>query len=146
MASAFRALGSRVTLVSSRDRVLPGEDPDAAEVIDEVFQRRGITVLDHARASSVVAVDGGVRVALVDGREVLGSHALIAVGSVPQTSGLGVDGALDDRGFAVVDKVSRTKVPGVYAAGDCTGVLMLASVAAMVWARTTEASWVHAFA
>ena len=63
-----------------------------------------------------------------------GSHVLLAVGSVPNTAGLGLDEAgveCDERGFIVVDRVSRTTARGVYAAGDCTGVLMLASVAAM---------------
>ena len=135
-ASGFRALGSNVTLVSSRARVLPGEDPDAATVIDEVFRRRGITVLDHSRAEAVRRTEDGkgVVVTLTDGRTVEGSHALIAVGSVPQTQGLGLEGVgvrLDERGSITVDRVSRTSVPGIYAAGDCTGVLLLASVAAM---------------
>ncbi len=133
-ASGFRALGSAVTLVSSRDRVLPGEDSDAATVIDEVFRRRGITLLDRSRAATVARSAGGVLVTLTDGREVHGSHALIAVGSVPQTAGLGLEEAgvdVDAGGFVQVDRVSRTSVPGIYAAGDCTGVLALASVAAM---------------
>ncbi len=135
-ASAFRALGCEVTLVSSRERVLPGEDPDAAEVIDEVFRRRGITLLDRSRAAAARRTEDGkgVVVSLTDGREIEGSHALIAVGSIPQTAGLGLAEAgvaLDQHGFVTVDRVSRTSVPGIYAAGDCTGVLALASVAAM---------------
>jgi len=135
-ASAYRALGSRVTLVSSRDRVLPGEDPDAAAVAEDVFTRRGIEVLGRSRATSVVRTEDGkaVEVRLQDRRVVTGSHALMAVGSVPQTAGLGLEQVgvrVDRAGFVQVDRVSRTSVPGVYAAGDCTGVLMLASVAAM---------------
>ena len=71
---------------------------------------------------------------LTDGRTVSGSHCLLAVGSVPNTAGIGLEEAgvkLDQRGFIEVDRVSRTTARGVYAAGDCTGVLMLASVAAM---------------
>ncbi|HVF20662.1 MAG TPA: NAD(P)H-quinone dehydrogenase [Mycobacteriales bacterium] len=133
-AGAFQALGSAVTLVSSRDRVLPGEDPDAALLLEDVFQRRGMTVLKGARASSVERTADGIVVKLDDGSSVEGSHALMTVGSVPSTSGLGLEDvgiALDERGYVVVDKVSRTTAQGVYAAGDCTGVLMLASVAAM---------------
>ncbi len=133
-ASAYRALGSRVTLVSSRDRVLPSEDPDAAGVIEEAFADRGITVLERSRAAAVRRVGDGVVVELEDGREVSGSHALLAVGSVPNTEDLGLAEAgvqVDDRGSIVVDRVSRTSARGVYAAGDCTGTLMLASVAAM---------------
>ena len=134
LAHAYVGLGARVTLVSSRDRVLPGEDADAATVIEDVFRRDGMEVLGRSRMASVERTDHGVCVTLTDGRTVLGSHALLAVGSVAQTSGIGLaeNGiALTDSGHIEVDGVSRTSVRGVYAAGDCTGVLPLASVAAM---------------
>jgi NAD(P)H dehydrogenase (quinone) len=133
-ASAYNALGVDVTLVSSRDRVLPGEDADAAEVLEEVFHRRGMTVLGKSRMASVDRRGDAVVVTLTDGRTVEGSHCLLALGSVPNTSGMGLEDAgvaLKDGGFVDVDRVSRTSARGVYAAGDCTGVLMLASVAAM---------------
>jgi NAD(P)H dehydrogenase (quinone) len=133
-ASAYLALGAQVALVSSRDRVLPGEDPDAAQVLEDVFRRRGMHVLSHTRASAVRRTGDGVLVTLADGNTIEGSHCLMAVGSMPNTSGIGLVEAgvvLDPGGFVVVDRVSRTAASGVYAAGDCTGVLMLASVAAM---------------
>ncbi|WP_460651127.1 NAD(P)H-quinone dehydrogenase [Kribbella endophytica] len=133
-ASAYDALGSEVVLVSSRDRVLPGEDADAAAVLEDVFRRRGLTVLGRSRAESVKRQGDGVVVTLTDGRTVHGSHALLAVGSLPNTENMGLvesGVSLDDGGFIKVDRVSRTSSRGVYAAGDCTGVLMLASVAAM---------------
>lgn len=133
-AGAYLALGSQVTLVSSRDRVLPNEDADAADVLEGVFARRGMTVLKHARAVGVDRRGDRVRVSLQDGRVIEGTHVLMAVGSVPATAGLGLEGAgvrLSDAGYVEVDKVSRTSVPTIYAAGDCTGVLLLASVAAM---------------
>jgi dihydrolipoamide dehydrogenase len=133
-ASAYDALGSDVVLVSSRDRVLPGEDADAAAVLEEVFTRRGMTVLGKSRAESVKRQGDGVVVTLTDGRTVEGSHALLAVGSLPNTENMGLvesGVSLRDGGFIKADRVSRTTARGVYAAGDCTGVLMLASVAAM---------------
>jgi len=133
-AAAYQALGSQVTLVSSRDRVLPSEDADAALLIESVQERRGLQIVRQARASAVSRTVDGVVVKLEDGRTVHGTHALIAVGSVPITGGLGLPDAgvtLDRGGFVTVDRVSRTTAPGVYAAGDCTGVMMLASVAAM---------------
>ncbi|HEY1822148.1 MAG TPA: NAD(P)H-quinone dehydrogenase [Trebonia sp.] len=133
-ASAYQALGSQVTLVSSRERVLPHEDKDAAMVIEGVFRRRGMNVLGKSRAETVHRKGDGVVVTLADGRQVTGSHCLLTVGMAPSTKGIGLAEAgieLDSRGFIEVDRVSRTAVPGVYAAGDCTGVLMLASVAAM---------------
>jgi dihydrolipoamide dehydrogenase len=133
-ASAYDALGADVVLVSSRDRVLPGEDADAAGVLEDVFRRRGMTVLSRSRAESVRRDGDSVLVRLVDGREVAGSHCLLAVGSIANTADLRLPEAgveVDAGGFVKVDRVSRTTVRGVYAAGDCTGVLMLASVAAM---------------
>ncbi len=133
-ASAYMALGIDVVLVSSRDRVLPGEDADAATVLEDVLTRRGMEVLSKSRMESVRRDGDEVTVTLTDGRTVTGSHCLLALGSVPKTRDLGLEEAgvaLDDGGFVRVDKVSRTTARGVYAAGDCTGVLMLASVAAM---------------
>ncbi|MGP3911748.1 NAD(P)H-quinone dehydrogenase [Nonomuraea sp. 10N515B] len=146
-AGAYRSLGAEVTLVSSRDRMMPNEDADGAEVLEEVYRRRGMNVMGRSRASSVKRTADGVVVTLEDGRTAEGSHALMTVGMVPNTAGIGLEEAgvqLDRGGFIKVDKVSRTSAPGVYAAGDCTGVLMLASVAAMqgriaVWHALGEA-------
>jgi pyruvate/2-oxoglutarate dehydrogenase complex dihydrolipoamide dehydrogenase (E3) component len=133
-ASAYLALGAKVTLVSSRDQVLPGEDADAAAVIEAVFRRNGMTVLNKSRMASVERAGDGVIVKLVDGREVAGSHALLALGSVPNTSGVGLVEAgiqLTESGHIRVNRVARTSMPSVYAAGDCSDFLPLASVASM---------------
>jgi NAD(P)H dehydrogenase (quinone) len=133
-ASAYLALGIEVTLVSSRDRVLPGEDADASAVLEEVSTRRGMHVLSRSRMESVAREGDEVTVTLTDGRTVTGSHCILALGSIPKTDDLGLAEAgveTDEGGFVAVDRVSRTTARGVYAAGDCTGVLMLASVAAM---------------
>lgn len=133
-ANAYDALGVPVVLVSSRDMVLPGEDPDAARVLQDVFERRGIEIINRARAVSARREGDGVVVGLEDGREVHGSHVLMAVGSIPNTADIGLEEAgvrLNSRGHVQVDKVSRTSARGIYSAGDCTGVFPLASVAAM---------------
>ncbi|WP_435081227.1 NAD(P)H-quinone dehydrogenase [Clavibacter michiganensis] len=133
-ASAYTALGAKVTLISSRDQVLPGEDADAARVIEDVFTRNGMTVLSKSRAESVVRQGDGVVATLSDGRVVEGSHCLMAVGSVPNTAGIGLEEAgvqMSDSGHIRVNRVARTSVPSVYAAGDCTTFLPLASVASM---------------
>lgn len=133
-ASAYNGLGSKVTLISSRDRVLPGSDADAAEVLEEVFERRGVRVLSRARAETVERSDDGVVVTLGDGSKVTGSHCLVCVGSIPNTAGIGLEEVgvqLSESGHIKVDGVSRTTAPNIYAAGDCTGILALASVAAM---------------
>ncbi|ROS29097.1 dihydrolipoamide dehydrogenase [Rathayibacter sp. PhB127] len=133
-ASAYRALGAKVTLISSRDQVLPGEDADAAAVIENVFKRNGMVVLSKSRADRVERTETGVRAVLSDGRVVEGSHCLMAVGSIPNTAGIGLEEAgvqLTDSGHIRVNRVARTSVPSIYAAGDCTTFLPLASVAAM---------------
>jgi pyruvate/2-oxoglutarate dehydrogenase complex dihydrolipoamide dehydrogenase (E3) component len=133
-ASAFTALGSKVTLISSRDQVLPGEDADAARVIEDVFKRNGMTVLSKSRADKIERTADGVKATLSDGRIVEGSHCLMAVGSVPNTAGIGLAEAgvqLTESGHIRVNRVARTSMPSIYAAGDCSDFLPLASVASM---------------
>jgi NAD(P)H dehydrogenase (quinone) len=132
--NAYTELGVQVTVVASQDHVLPYEDPDAALVLEESFAERGVRLFKNARAASVASTDTGVLVTMNDGRTVAGSHALMTIGSVPNTGGLGLErvGIELGRGnYLTVDRVSRTSVAGIYAAGDCTGLLPLASVAAM---------------
>lgn len=132
--NAYTELGVTVTVVASRDQILPHEDSDAAAALEQVFHERGVTLVKNARAESVTRTDKGVAVKIADGRMVEGSHALMTVGSVPNTAGLGLDRIgveLKPGGYIPVDRVSRTPASGVYAAGDCTGLLPLASVAAM---------------
>ena len=133
-AGAYMNLGATVTLVSSRDRVLPGEDADAAEVLEQALVRRGMTVLSKSRAEKVERSGDGVVVTLTDGRTVEGSHCLMAVGSTPNTRGIGLEEAgvqMDASGHIRVNRVARTSVPNIYAAGDCTTFVPLASVASM---------------
>jgi len=132
--NAYTELGVTVTVVASRDQILPHEDGDAAAVLEEVFAERGVTLIKNARADSVLRTAEGVRVTMADGRTVEGSHALMTVGSVPNTAGLGLERVgveLGRGGYIPVDRVSRTSAAGIYAAGDCTGLMPLASVAAM---------------
>ena len=133
-ASAYLELGSKVTLISSRDKVLPGNDSDAADLIEDVFKRHGMQVLNKARAEKVEASSTGVKVTLASGQVVEGSHCLMAVGAIPNTEGMGLEEAgikLTESGHIIVNKVARTSRANVYAVGDCTTALPLASVSAM---------------
>lgn len=133
-ASAYRGLGSEVTLVSSRDTVLPGNDADAAQLIERVFRNHGINVMSKARAEKVINTGDEVEVTLSDGQVIKGSHCLMAVGSIPNTAGLGLEQAgvvLTESGHIEVNKVARTSRANVYAVGDCSTFLPLASVSAM---------------
>ncbi|WP_344783358.1 NAD(P)H-quinone dehydrogenase [Microbacterium kribbense] len=133
-AGAYMNLGATVSLVSSREQVLPGEDKDAAAVLEKVFKRGGMNLLSRSRAARVVNTGDGVEVTLTDGRVVTGSHCLMAVGSIPNTTGIGLEAAgvqMADSGHIQVNRVARTSVPNIYAAGDCTTFVPLASVASM---------------
>ena len=143
-AHAFARFGSDVQLVSSREQVLPSEDPDAAAVIEDSFERWGMTIHRERRAVDVTVVDDGVRVRTEmskdgeavegSGEWIEGSHVLFCVGQVPASDDLGlarVGVDVYEWGAIPVDGVSRTNVLTIYAAGDVTGGMMLASTAAM---------------
>ena len=127
-ASAFHALGSTVTLVSSRDRVLPGEDVDAAGVLEDVFTRRGLNVRSRSRAVAARRVDNSVIVTLDDSSTLQGSHVLMAVGSLPNTDDLGLKRlafrpTLDSSPSIVChEQVHVTSMPQETARGEHAGV------------------------
>jgi dihydrolipoamide dehydrogenase len=137
----FDSLGSRVTLIVSRQQVLPMKDPEVAAVLEEEFLRRGVTLLKGARASAIERTGEGVRVSCNDGRVAEGSHAVLAVGSIPNTDELRLDAAgveMDEGGYIPIDHHCRSNVEHVYAAGDVSGKLPLSSVAAMQGRKIAE--------
>ncbi|HSJ84688.1 MAG TPA: FAD-dependent oxidoreductase [Acidimicrobiia bacterium] len=129
----FESLGSRVSLVVSRRQILPHRDAEVAAVLEEDFLERGVHLVIGARAEKIDVADGEVSVFCDDGRVVHGSHALLAVGAVPNSEGLGLDAAGIEvsNGYIEVDEYQRTSVPHIYAAGDVTGQMLLSSVASM---------------
>ena len=133
MVHIFSSLGSDVTLLVSRHHVLPHRDAEVATVLEEDFLERGVNLLKGSRASLAKREGDGVVVETEDGRRVTGSHALLAVGSVPNSEDLGLNeaGVDFDGGFVAVDEYQRTSAPHIYAAGDVTGQMPLSSVAAM---------------
>ncbi len=129
----FSSLGSQVTLVVSRQQVLPHRDAEVAFVLEQDFLERGVKLWKGARATKAARSNGGVVVETDDGRRVEASHCLLAIGSVPNSEGLGLEaaGVETDHGYVVVDEFQRTTQPHIYAAGDVTGQMPLSSVAAM---------------
>jgi dihydrolipoamide dehydrogenase len=137
----FDSLGAKVTLLVSRQQVLPIKDAEVAAVLEEAFLARGVTLLKGARANAVERTGDVVRVHCEDGRTVEGSHVLLAVGSIPNSDGLGLDAAgveVDDRGYITVNHNCLSNVPHIYAAGDVSGKLPLSSVAAMQGRKIAE--------
>jgi NAD(P)H dehydrogenase (quinone) len=137
----FSSLGSEVSLIVSRQQVLPQKDPEVAAALEAELLNRGVRLLKGARATGIDRPEDGVTVRCDDGRSVTGSHALLAIGSVPNSDGLGLDAAgvkTDDHGYVVIDHHCVTSVPHVYAAGDVSGKLPLSSVAAMQGRKIAE--------
>lgn len=137
----FSALGAQVSLVVSRQQVLPMKDAEVAAVLEDEFLDRGVKLLKGARAESVVRSGDTVHVACDDGRNVDASHVVLAIGSVPNSEGLGLDAAgveVDGSGFVSVNHNCMTSVPNIYAAGDLSGKLPLSSVAAMQGRKIAE--------
>jgi dihydrolipoamide dehydrogenase len=137
----FSALGSRVTLIVSRQQVLPYKDPEVAAVLEEEFLRRGVKLLKGARAVAVDRDGDKVFVSCDDGRRVDGTHAVFAVGSVPNSEDLGCELAgvhVDERGYVPGNRHCQTNLPHVYSAGDLSGRLPLSSVAAMQGRKIAE--------
>jgi dihydrolipoamide dehydrogenase len=146
----FSAFGSQVTLIVSRQQVLPQKDPEVAAVLEDDFIGRGVRLFKGARAQAIdLAADldldgddeggdgegGGHAVAVRcdDGRVAQGSHVLLCIGSVPNAEGLGLDDVdvKVDGGYVVIDHNCRSTIPHIYAAGDLSGKLPLSSVASM---------------
>lgn len=137
----FRSFGSRITLIVSRQQVLPQKDPEVAAALEADFLSTGVHLLKGARAVGADAGPSGVTVRCDDGRVVEGSHALLAVGSLPNSEGLGLAGAgvvVDDHGYIPVNNHCQSNVAHVYAAGDLSGKLPLASVASMQGRKIAE--------
>ena len=137
----FSALGSQVSLIVSRQQVLPSNDPEDAAVLENEFLRRGVKLLKGARATSIGREGDKVFVACDDGRAVDGSHALLAIGSLPNTEELGCDLAgvvVDESGYIPGNRHCQTNVPHIYSAGDISGRLPLSSVAAMQGRKIAE--------
>ncbi len=140
--SMFSSFGCDVTLIVSRQQVLPQKDPEVAAALEDGFLSRGVRLFKGARAEGIERTeDGGVRVACDDGRAAVGSHALLAIGSIPNSEGIGCDAAgVEVNRWGYIDNNHHcvTNVPHIYVAGDLSGKLPLASVATMQGRKIAE--------
>lgn len=137
----FRSFGSKVSLVVSRQQVLPAKDPEVAAALEVDFLESGVLLYKGARAVDIERINGGVKVVCDDQRIIQGSHALLAIGSVPNSEGLGLENAgvfVDKWGQVPVDHHCVSNVAHIYAAGDLSGKLPLASVASMQGRKVAE--------
>ncbi len=137
----FRSLGSEVTLIVSRQQVLPQKDPEVAAALEADFLERGVRLMKGARALGIERDEKSVSVRCDDGREADGSHVLLCIGSVPASGGLGLQAAgvvTTPSGHVPVNHHCQSNVPHIYAAGDLSGRLPLASVAASQGHKVAE--------
>jgi len=136
----FSAFGAEVTLIVSRQQVLPQKDPEVAAVLEDDFLGRGVRLFKGARAEGIDVTPEGVSVRCDDGRVAHGSHVLMCIGSLPNSEGLGLEaaGVELDHGYVVVDHNCKSSVSHIYAAGDLSGKLPLSSVASMQGRKIAE--------
>jgi pyruvate/2-oxoglutarate dehydrogenase complex dihydrolipoamide dehydrogenase (E3) component len=137
----FSAMGSDVSLIVSRQHVLPNKDPEVAAALEQDFLARGITLMKGARAEAIERDADGVVVRCDDGRVARGSHVVLAIGSIPNSENLGLDAAgveVDAAGYVPINHHCQSNVQHVYAAGDVSGKLPLSSVASMQGRKIAE--------
>ena len=138
----FSSFGSKVTLIVSRQQVLPNKDPEVAAVLEADFLRRGVQLYKGARAVSLERTESdGVLLRCDDGRVAEGSHMLLAIGSQPNSEELGLAEAgvqMDGPWVKQLDHHLRSNIAHIYVAGDLSGKLPLASVASMQGRKIAE--------
>ena len=137
----FSSFGSKVSLIVSRQQVLPNKDAEVAAALEDELLRRGVRLLKGARAETVERAGDAVIVRCDDGRVAQGSHALLAIGSVPNSDGLGLEHAgveVDRGGYVPINHHCQSNVAHIYAAGDVSGKLPLSSVASMQGRKVAE--------
>lgn len=140
-AHMFRSFGSLVTLIVSRQQVLPQKDPEVAAALETDFLATGVKLYKGARAMGIDRDGDEVVVRCDDGRVARGSHALLAIGSLPNSEDMCLDETgvkLDEGGYVIVDHHGQSSVSGIYAAGDLSGKLPLASVASTQGRKIAE--------
>ena len=124
----FRRLGSRVTIVDTKPRLMAREDPDVSHPLAECLVAEGVELVLGATARRVSRAADGHLTLTVDTpageRRLRGSHLLVAVGREPHTADLGLENTaitLDKKGYIEVNEHLQTGVRGVYALGDVKG-------------------------
>jgi len=131
-ASFYADLGAKVTVVEMLDRVVPVEDAEVSDFLEKSLKKQGMTILTGAGVESLKADAKGIAATIKtkDGKsaEHRFSHAIVAVGIVPNTENIGLEalGIAMDRGFLKTDPMCRTNVPGIWAIGDITAPPWLA--------------------
>ena len=131
-ASFYSDMGAEVTIVEMLDRVLPVEDAEVSEFMAKALTKQGMTLLVGAGVEKLEATASGVKAQIktADGKSAPHefSHAVVAVGIVPNTENIGLEalGVKTTKGHIDTDPYGRTNVAGIWAIGDVTGPPWLA--------------------
>jgi pyruvate/2-oxoglutarate dehydrogenase complex dihydrolipoamide dehydrogenase (E3) component len=126
-AQMYGRFGSKVTVIETGGRIIKRDDEDVSDAVREILEEDGVRFRLNANCLEARPTDTGVavRVSCTEGpEEVIGSHLLLAIGRIPNTSDLGLDKAgieSSRHGFITVDGHLRTNVPGIWAIGDVNG-------------------------
>ena len=130
MVSYFNSIGSRVVVLEMMDHIAGPTDREISEMLKKEYEKRGVEFILGAKVTSIR--DGKIAYEL-NGKacEIAGDKALVSIGRRARTAGLGLEeiGVLMERGAVVTDEYCKTNVPGVWAAGDVNGKVMLAHTA-----------------
>jgi dihydrolipoamide dehydrogenase len=127
-ASFYSDMGAEVTIVEMLDRILPVEDEDVSAFVHKALTKQGMKLHVSSGVDQLEAGPNGVKATLKGGEVQEFSHAIVAIGIVPNTENIGLEalGVKTERGHIVVDGFGRTNVEGIYAIGDVTGPPWLA--------------------
>jgi pyruvate/2-oxoglutarate dehydrogenase complex dihydrolipoamide dehydrogenase (E3) component len=124
LAQVFARFGVRVTVVQHGDRLLPGNEPEAGRLLEEVLVGEGLRVMTGAVTSSVAYADGAFTLALESGETLVADKLLVAAGRTPNLDDLGLETVGLDPTSRTLEVDERLRVPGVealWAIGDITG-------------------------
>ncbi|HWK36638.1 glutathione-disulfide reductase [Sphingomonas sp.] len=132
-AGIFNEFGSKVTLINRTDVILRGYDAAIRDRLLQISTAKGIEFRFHAEFRGITkGDDGSLTVEMTNHDPITVDRVLFATGRVPNTEGLGLEGAgveLDDKGAVKVDADSRSSCPSIYAVGDVTNRIQLTPVA-----------------
>ncbi|WP_017304852.1 dihydrolipoyl dehydrogenase family protein [Spirulina subsalsa] len=130
LGQAFHRLGTNVTILASREHILPKEDPEAAEVVEQQFESEGIRILKKTRAERVEVV-GGKKCLWFGEDKIITDEILVSAGRQPNVDSLNLEaaGVVYDAKGVKVDASLRTTNPRIYACGDVIGGYQFTHVA-----------------
>ena len=127
-ASFYSDMGAEVTIVEMLPRILPVEDEDVSAFVHKALVKQGMKIHTSSGVEALTPGPDGVKATIKGAGEQAFSHAIVAIGIVPNTENIGLEalGVKTERGHIAVDGYGRTNVEGVYAIGDVTGPPWLA--------------------